>query len=190
MFGIKKKISQYKRGKSHGYRINIPITDGFTKDETVYILREVEYQRFEAQNDQFIRENGELLKDNKSLKKEIKNLKNDNKTIKQVETTYKEIIEKLNQQQDKTIKELNKNQHETLTELDQQHNTQLNENYDKFNEDLKKYIQIITLQNAALKQILELGFIDMIMNKHKKIAKDQIKELKEDKKVYELTVKK
>jgi hypothetical protein len=45
-------------------------------------------------------------------------------------------------------------------------------------------------QNVALQQILELGLIDIIRNKHKKIAKDQIKELKADKKVYELTEKK
>ena len=41
-------------------------------------------------------------------------------------------------------------------------------------------------QNTALKQILELGFVDMLINKHKKIAKDQIKEL-DSKPVYELT---
>jgi len=45
------------------------------------------------------------------------------------------------------------------------------------------------LQNAVLKQILELGFIDIIRNKHKKIAKDQMKEL-DTKPVYELVEKK
>ena len=39
------------------------------------------------------------------------------------------------------------------------------------------------LQNTALKQILELGFIDLIKNKHKKIAKDQIKELNSNEKI-------
>jgi len=33
---------------------------------------------------------------------------------------------------------------------------------------IKKYIAVNQLQNTALKQILELRFIDMIRNKHKK----------------------
>jgi len=120
-------------------------------------------------------EHDDLINENETIKKELGNKKIE---INKLENKIKSIEENSNKL------------HETLKELDKQHNNQLNENYDKFNEDLKKYIQIITLQNTGLKQILELGFIDIIMNKHKNIANEQIKELSNDKKVYELTQKK
>lgn len=52
-----------------------------------------------------------------------------------------------------------------MKESDQQHIDQLKQSYEQFNQDLQKYIT------------------DLIRNKHKTIAKDQIKELKEDKNV-------
>jgi len=105
---------------------------------------------------------------------------------------YRKIQSKLNEydslkKEIESIKKTLEHQTETSLKLDQQHHDQLKQSYNQFNNDLKKYIAVNQLQNTALKQILELGFIDMIMNKHKKIAKNQIKELKKDKKVYELT---
>ena len=141
-----------------------------TDDNTIKISKE-EYQIFEGKFDKFIKENGELLKENKKLRK-IKN-----KNIKQVETTYKETIEKLNQA------------YENIEKLDQQHIDQLKEIYEQFNKELQKYIAVNHLQNAALKQILELRFIDLIINKHEKIAKQNIKEI-DPKPVYELVEKK
>jgi len=35
-----------------------------------------------------------------------------------------------------------------------------------YNNEIKKYLTINQLQNTALKQILELRFIDIIRNKH------------------------
>jgi DNA repair exonuclease SbcCD ATPase subunit len=125
-------------------------------------------KRTDNENEHYISENRKLLEEKKDLENKIKNLEAINKTFKEV-----------NQDKDQTIKELNK-----------ENIQQLKESYDKFNEELKKYITVNQLQNTALKQILELGFMDLIRNKHKKIANENLKELKEDKKVYELTEKK
>ena len=132
----------------------------------------------------------ELLTENKTLKNELKNLENINKTSKELYESKYETLKELNQQHHKSMKELSKQQDKTIENINTKHQEQLKQIYDKFNEDLTKYITVNQLQNTALKRILELGFIDLIMNKHKKIAKDQIKELATDKKVYELTLKK
>jgi methylthioribose-1-phosphate isomerase len=78
---------------------------------------------------------------------------------------------------DEFLKNLENTQHKKIKELDQQHNDKIEKIYYKFNEDLKKYITVNELQKIALKQILKLGFIDMLRMKHKKIVKNQIKEL-------------
>ena len=141
-------------------------------------------------NGKLMVENTELLKQIKNIEKEfeqtianqeleLKEYEINSKNIEQIESIYKETLEKVANQQDKTMQELNEKYH-----------NQLNEIYNNFKKDLEKYITVNQLQNAALKQILELGFIDLIRNKHKKIAKKQIKELDNDKKVYELTLKK
>jgi len=82
------------------------------------------------------------------------------------------------------------NINESIEKITKEHQDQLKQSYEQFNKDMTKYIAVNHLQNNALKQILELGFIDIIRNKHKSIAKDQIKELNNDKKVYELIEKK
>jgi len=160
---IKKEIKEYKQGNDTVQRINILKRDNIKND--VYILEIKEY---------------------KHLQNKIESLE---KIISKQDDELKQLYVKLENMENnnKTLKELNQNQYKTIEKLDQQHIDQLKESYDKFNKDVTKYITINHLQNTALKQILELGFIDMIRNKHKKIAKNQIKELKKDKKVYELT---
>lgn len=91
------------------------------------------------------------------------------------ETSAKEIMNKNNQinhlkkeikdqtHYDDVLKELEDTQFKKIKELDQQHVDQL-----------KEYITLNQLQNTALKQIIELSFIDLIRRKHKKIVKRQI----------------
>jgi len=146
--------------------------DNHDKLEQKIELLNIEHENYEKRNDKLIKENTELLKQNKQFKKELTD-------INDITTKFNKLIIDLQKQQDKTIENINT-----------KHQDQLKQIYDKFNEDLTKYITVNQLQNTALKRILELGFIDLIMNKHKKIAKDQIKELATDKKVYELTLKK
>jgi len=148
--------------------------------EKIYFLG-MEHEHFDKRNDKLIKENTELLRENKYLKKELNNIKDT--TIK-----FNTLITDLQKQQDETIKELNKQQDKIIENINMKHQDQLKQIYEKFNKDLTKYITVNQLQNTALKQILELGFIDLIRNKHKKIAKDQIKEL-DNKPVYELTKK-
>jgi chromosome segregation ATPase len=159
---IKKEIKEYKRGNSHTYRINIAKQDNLTGE--VYILPPNEYT---------------------SLKKEIKTL---NEKIAKQNKELAQLYERINKidENEQTIKEIVELHDEAIKELDQQHIDQLKESYEHFNKEITKYITANQLQNTALKQILELGFIDIIKNKHKQIAKDQIKEL-DKKPVYELT---
>jgi len=56
--------------------------------------------------------------------------------------------------------------------------------YEQFNKYINKHIVVNQLQNTALKWIIELRFIDLIRNKLESIAKKQINELKENKKVW------
>ena len=131
----------------------------------------------ERRIDNFIKENGELLREKKELKERINLMENNEKNLKESNTKLHESIEKITTQQ-----------HQITAKITKEYQNQLKESYDKFNEDIKKYITLNQLQNTALKQILELRFIDLIRNKHKKIAKEQIKEL-DKKPVYELTKK-
>jgi tagatose-1,6-bisphosphate aldolase len=199
---IKKEVKEYKRGNSHTYRINIAKQDNLTgivsiltvdeyeslqnqikkKDETLanqdkeikelynkidnhdklyqkIELLDIEHGTLEKRNDKLIQENTALLRKNKDLENNLSN-------IDETATKSNELIKNLHKQQDETIKE-----------LDQMHHDQLKETYEQFNKDLTKYITANNLQNTALKRILELGFIDLIRNKHKKIAKNQIKEI-------------
>ena len=160
---IKKEIKEYKQGNDTVQRINILKRDNIKDD--VYILEIKEYEHLQNKIESLEKTISKQDDELKQLSVKFENMENNNKTL----------------------KELNQNQYKTIEKLDQQHIDQLKESYEQFNNDLKKYIAVNQLQNTALKQILELGFIDMIQNKHKKIAKNQIKELSNDKKVYELT---
>jgi chromosome segregation ATPase len=122
-------------------------------------LLDIEHEMLEKRNDKLILENTELLRQNKSLKNELANID--------------ELTNKFN---------------DLITNLDKQHNDQLKDSYEKFNAEITKYIAVNQLQNMALKQIQGLGLLDLIRNKHKKIARDEIKEL-DTKPVYELTKK-
>jgi chromosome segregation ATPase len=122
-------------------------------------LLDIEHETLEKRNDKLIQENTELLRQTKYLKKELSN------------------IDDLTNKFNTLIKDLNTQNNDKIAKLNQQHHDKLEQIYYNFNEDLKKYITVNQLQNTALKQILELGFIDLIRNKHKKIAKNQIKEL-------------
>jgi len=157
------------------------------QNKTINELKK-EITETDKRNGKLIVENTELSKKIKHYTKEledtianqelrIKEYEINERNIEQIETIYKKTFENITKQQDKTIENINT-----------KHQDQLKQIYDKFNKDLTKYIAVNQLQNTALKQILELGFIDLIRNKHKKIAKDQIKEL-DTKPVYELAKK-
>jgi len=140
------------------------------------------------ENNNLVRENTKLFKEIKTLKKQLQDQEYENKKLslklETIEENYKNILKN----NEKNLKESHDKFYETIEKLTKEHHEQLKESYDKFNEDLKKYISVNQLQNVALKQILELGFIDLIRNKHKIIAKKQIKEL-DQKPVYELIKK-
>jgi hypothetical protein len=53
----------------------------------------------------------------------------------------------------------------------------MNENTGEFTTELEKYIAVYQLQNKALKDILDQGYIDLIRNRYKKIVKDNIKKI-------------
>jgi len=133
--------------------------DNHDKLEQKIELLDIEHEIIEKRNDKLIKENTDLLRENKALKNELVNID--------------DLTNKFN---------------DLIKDLDKQHNKELKDSYNQFHSELTKYITVNQLQNTALKQILELGFIDLIRNKHKKIAKDQIKEL-DTKPVYELTKK-
>jgi len=177
---IKKEIKEYKQGKDLIQRINILKKDNIKGK--VCILEIDEYNNLKETIEN---QNQEI----QELHDKIVKLETNTQTIKQLEKSYKETIETLNSNQHEIIEKMDKQHHETIKELNQEQTDYLKQIYDDFNNELKKYITVNQLQNTALKQILELGFIDLIRNKHKKIAKKQIKELK-DETVYELVEKK
>ena len=162
---IQKIIKEYKQGDRNVQRINILKNDNLKGK--VYILTSNEYERLQTEN--------------KSLKTKIDK---DEDEIKKLNAKIEKIEYKL-----KNIKESEQLLHQTIKELNKEQVDYLKQIYDDFNKELKKYITVNQLQNQALEQILELGLIDIIRNKHKKIAKKQIKELDTDV-VYELTPKK
>jgi len=170
---LKKDIKTYKQGNREVQKININKKDDL--NGTVYILTPTEYKTLENKIKKLEYELNQDKKEKNLMKESIKNQK-----------YYEKLIDK----QEESIKKLDQQHHEQLKEIDQQHINQLKESYEQFNKDMTKYITINQLQNTALQQILELGFIDIIRNKHKSIAKDQIKELTNDKKIYELIEKK
>ena len=209
---IEKEIKEYKQGRDTVQRINIRKIDNLKGQ--VCILEINEYKKLITENKTLNMEiknknkeiailgenNKTIEKSNQDLQENIKELSQQYNKIENKTKDQEDIIQELkyankllDQQHEtithhrKTIEKLNQQQHETIEKITRQHTNNLERIYDKFNKELQKYIAVNQLQNIALKQILELGFIDMIMNKHKKIAKNQIKELSNDKKVYELT---
>ena len=103
--------------------------------------------------------------------KEYKDLLNEIKRLKEIINNQK--------QEYKTIQEIEQIHKETIIKLTNEHKT-----------EIKKYTEQNTILRTILRQIFELGFIDLLRNKHKKIAKKQIKELDNDNVVYELVEKK
>jgi len=181
---LKKEIREFKKGNGVGYRIYISNKDlkELNNSRDINILTNNEYYKISKTND-------DLEKKIDNLKQEVENKKNEIAILKsniQTEKHYKELIKELSQHQETTLEKMDKQHNETIKELNQEQIDYLKQIYDEFNDELKKYITINQLQNQALEQILELGFIDIIRNKHKTIAKDQIKELTTNK-VYELT---
>jgi len=83
----------------------------------------------------------------------------------------------------KVMENLEETQHKRIKEMDQQHNDQIKKINENNNLNLEKYIVINQLQKAALKRIEELGFIALLKSQHKKIVREQLKIIKEDKKV-------
>ena len=180
---IQKTIKKYKKGNGFRYEISINKKDLEDLNDTkkVNILSNKEY---ESLNNQIKDSKQTIAKQDKEIKQvyeKLNNIEKNNKNIKELEKT-------LHKQYQETIKEITKEQSKTIKELNQEQVDYLKQIYDEFNDELKKYITVNQLQNQALEKILELGFIDIIRNKHKTIAKDQIKELT-SKKVYELTPK-
>jgi chromosome segregation ATPase len=129
----------------------------------------------ERDNNKLIKENTELLRKNRTIKKELT-------------SKYQTQIDELNNQVFKleTINNSKDNELQNTEKIYQKQHNQLQEKYDQLNKDLTKSIALNQLQNQAFKIILELGLFDLIRNKHKKIAKEQIKKLDHEKPVYEL----
>ena len=208
---IKKRVKATKRknSNSYTYKINLKVGE-FEHDEKVAILKFNDYEllqkkienlkinekssketkQLEEQNDKLRISNLELSKDYERIKTKYQEKEKENKELtvqlNNIEENYEHILENT----EKNLKHSNDKLHESIEKITKEHQDQLKQSYDQFNKDMKKYIAVNHLQNNALKQILELGFIDIIRNKHKSIAKDQIKELSNDKKVYELVEKK
>jgi len=196
---IKKKVIGYERKKGTGvftYRINVSLRDNL--NEEVIILNLEEYEALQSEISELKNNrinNAEIKEKDKEISDLTLQLQNKNEQIANLEENKTKDHEsiayelkyanKLLDQQHETIK----HDRDTMKEINQQHTDKLEQIYDKFNKELQKYVAVNHLQNNALKQILELGFIDIIRNKHKSIAKDQIKELTDDKKVYELAEK-
>jgi len=208
---IKKRVKATKRknSNSYTYKINLKVGE-FEHDEKVAILKFNDYEllqkkienlkinekssketkQLEEQNDKLRISNLELSKDYERIKTKYQEKEKENKELtvqlNNIEENYEHILENT----EKNLKHSNDKLHESIEKITKEHQDQLKQSYDQFNKDMKKYIAVNHLQNNALKQILELGFIDIIRNKHKSIAKDQIKELTNDKKIYELIEKK
>ena len=139
--------------------------------------------RLERQRNEIMSKNNEIL----NYKEDIEKKHEENKKLEKTIASNEISLIKL-EQENKTLKQNYEQDNQTIENLWQQHDDKIEKMYNDFNEDLGKYVVINTLQNAAFKQILELGLCDLIRNKHKKIAKNQIKELN-TKPVYELTKK-
>ena len=191
---IEKEIKEYKQGNKTIQRINILKKDNITGKVNILEIQEYKQLKKEIKvlkeainkyEKEIEHKNRKItnLEENKTKDQEniIHELKYANKLLDQQHETIKHHRE--------TIKEINQQQYENIEKLDKQHINQLKKTYDQFNKELQKYIAVNHLQNNALKQILELGFIDIIMNKHEKIAKQNIKEI-DPKPVYELVEKK
>ena len=180
---IKKEVRTYSQGNKTIQRINILKSDNL--DGEVYILTPKEYE--------------DLKKENESNKQFIQTLSNNHdifekqniKLTEQVKTQkhYDKLFKDLEKTQSRTIRELDKSHTKQLLLLDKRHNAQINENYKDFHKQLQKYIDVYKLQNKALKDILDLGYIDLIRNKYKKIARDNIKELDTSREYIEYTIK-
>ena len=190
---IIKQVKEYERKKGTGifnYRINISKQDNLNSE--VAILNLDEYDKIQDNIKQLENQvqNQNSQTDNKIIEYK-KQLSNKDNEIEKLKTKIQDLQELKQTLEDmgKILDERDTKQKETIKELDQQHTDQLKESYTKFNEDINKYIALNQLQNQALKNIASLGFMDMIRNKHKNIAKETIKKAIDEKPVYELTKK-
>jgi seryl-tRNA synthetase len=187
---VVKKIVKYPNSENgYDYRIDISETDDL--DGKVKILKFQEYydmtkkmetmeQQLKVSEKEILKKTYEIDKLEKGYTETIDELNREcEENIQNIqfmrETSAKEIMNKNNQinhlkkeikdqtHYDDVLKELEDTQFKKIKELDQQHVDQL-----------KEYITLNQLQNTALKQIIELSFIDLIRRKHKKIVKRQI----------------
>jgi hypothetical protein len=168
---IEKEIKEYTQGNKNIQRINILKSDNL--DGKVVILTPEEYEEIQMElaqaGEAFTQTHDtaqDCLKKREILENQIKNQKH-----------YDKLYKDLEKQQLKTLVAMENSYKKTVKELDNQHNKQMTKNTKEFTTTLEKYIAIYQLQNKALKDILNLGYIDLIRNKYKKIAKDNIKEL-------------
>ncbi len=186
---IEREVKKYVRKKnqdgtnSYLYRINVSKQDNL--DDKVFILNQIEYIELNNKVETLTKEvESKETKHNRQLANkdnEIGKLKTKVQDLQESKATLEDMK--------KILDERDIKQKETIKELDQQHTDQLKESYIKFNEDINKYIVLNQLQNQTLKNISKLGFMDILTNKHKNMAKETIKKAIDEKPVYELRKK-
>jgi myosin heavy subunit len=155
-------------------------------DEDIKILKESSKETTSTtkENNNLIRENTKLLQEiktikskhqekNKELNKQLQNQKDEIKKLSlKLESIEKNHEEKLNQ-----LKESNDKLHQDIKEIGKEHSKTLKQTYDDFNKNFIEYVNLNNVQNQAFQDILKLNFIGLIMNKHKKIANENIKKI-------------
>ncbi|MCL2312405.1 MAG: DUF3450 domain-containing protein [Firmicutes bacterium] len=146
---IKKEVKQYKQGNSYSYRINISKQDKLTGN--VYVLTPREYEQ--------------LNNENRELKRRVDN---QHERIAKLQSQL-EDHEKHNKTMLEKLEKINTKQLETILEQDKHHSKQLNESNELYIDDFKKFVAITQLHHQALNQIDEMGFIDILLKKYKKI---------------------
>jgi len=180
---IEKEIREYKQGNKTVQRINILKSDNMDNGKVI-ILSPNEYEDLKNDIEYYKQENEQLdynliefQTKNKELSNQIKNQRHydrifkriENSNIKNLSTVAKELDKKHNNQ----IIEINKEYNSVLDEKTREYNN----NYKLFNKELIKYRVVYELQNKALKEISELGYVDLFRNKFRKIAKENIRQL-------------
>jgi hypothetical protein len=199
---IEKEVKEYKQGNKIIQRINLLKSDNLEKDQKIIILTDREFTIYNDNAEYYRNRINELedtlnLKENRikelinesfkstesithdyekeigllelELKTEKEKLKKEMKTQKH----YDSIFNKLGKYYDKNIKEIDSNSTTLFKELDKQHNNQVKKLYN----ELSKYKSVYSLQNKALKEIFEMGYLDSLLNKNKKIAKENINQI-------------
>ena len=169
---IEKEIREYKQGNKTVQRINILKSDNMdngivailTVDEYLDIVENT--SKLENFVQKLNEEVKEVLEENKILKSQIKTQKH-----------YDRLFNKFEKDKFKTMNELQKKQMRQVAEMYEQHNTQLKEVYVEFNKEIQRYYELNNAYSIAFNNIMKLGLLDLLKNKHKQIAKDNIKQL-------------